>query len=266
LWKGFDAPVSRTSARPFNKVEVFWAFLVKGTTMQRLGRIALVLAVAAMVSSSALAQERQQRQRGQRPQGQQQRGQRGGFAGGFGGGTLFLLNQKSVQDELKLSDEQVKKAKELSDKQRESFGGLRDLGQEERRAKIQEQAKATEKAVSELLKPEQLKRVKQISLQQQGARALSNPEVATALSLSDEQKDKIRSIQQEARTGRGQGGGGRPSEEELKKREEARKATNEKVLNVLTAEQKTKWKEMTGEPFKGEISRPQFRRPQTSQR
>jgi hypothetical protein len=236
--------------------------------MQRLGRIALVLAVAAMVSSSALAQERQQRQRGQRQQGQQQRGQRGGFAGGFGGGTLFLLNQKSVQDELKLSDEQVKKAKELSDKQRASFGGLRDLGQEERLKKIQEQAKANDKAVADLLKPEQLKRVKQISFQQQGARALSNPEVATALSLSDEQKTKIQSIQQEARGQRGQRGqgAGRPSEEELKKREEARKATNEKVLNVLTAEQKTKWKEMTGEPFKGEISRPQFRRPQTSQR
>jgi Spy/CpxP family protein refolding chaperone len=232
--------------------------------MQRLGRIALVVAVAAMVSSSALAQERQQRQRGQRQQGQQR--QRGGFGGGFGGGTLFLLNQKSVQDELKLSDEQVKKAKELSDKQRESFGGLRDLGQEERRTKMQEQAKATEKTVGEILKPEQLKRVKQISLQQQGARALSIPEVATALNLTDEQKDKLKSIQEEARTGRGQRGQrGQRTEEERKKLEEARKATNEKLMNVLTAEQKTKLKELTGEPFKGEITRPQFRRPQTSQ-
>jgi hypothetical protein len=217
-----------------------------------------------MACSSALAQERQ---RGQRQQGQ--RGQRGGFAGGFGGGTLFLLNQKSVQDELKLSEEQVKKAKELSDKQREAFGGLRDLSQEERRTKIQEQAKATDKAVAEVLKPEQMKRVKQISLQQQGARALSNPEVATALKLTDEQKDKVKSIQEEARTALGQRGQrgqrGRPSEEELKKLQEARKATNEKLMNVLTDEQKTKWKELSGEPFKGEISRPQFRRPQTSQ-
>jgi hypothetical protein len=233
--------------------------------MQRLGRITLVLAVVAMVSSSALAQERQQRQRGQRQQGQQ-RGQRGGFAGGFGGGTLFLLNQKSVQDELKLSDEQVKKAKELSDKQRESFGGLRNLGQEERRTKMQEQAKATDKAVTELLKPEQLKRVKQISLQQQGGRALSNPEVATALKLTDEQKDKLKTIQEETRTARGQRGQrGQRTEEERKKLEEARKATNEKMMNILTGEQKTKLKELTGEPFKGEITRPQFRRPQTSQ-
>src|SRR5262249_41203276 len=100
-------------------------------------------------------------------------------------------------------------------------------------------------------------------------RAFSNPEVATELKLSDEQKDKVKSIQEEARTGRGQRGQGgqrtRPSEEELKKLQEARKATDEKLMNVLTTEQKTKLKELTGEPYRGEITRPQFRRPQTSQ-
>jgi len=30
-------------------------------------------------------------------------------------------------------------------------------------------------------------------------------------------------------------------------------AATEKTLGLLTADQKTKWKEMTGEPFKGEI-------------
>jgi Spy/CpxP family protein refolding chaperone len=227
---------------------VFTVFFAKGATMRKLGQIILAAAIVAMASSPALAQE-QQRQR-QRP---------GGFGGGFGGGTTFLLQQKSVQDELKLSEEQVKKIKELADKQRESFRGLRDLSQEERRTKMQEAAKANEKAVAEILKPEQLKRVKQISLQQQGARALSNPEVATALNLTSEQKDKIKSIQEEARAARGQRGQrGRPDEETRKKLEEARKATNEKLMNVLTAEQKTKLKELSGEPFKGEIARPQF--------
>jgi Spy/CpxP family protein refolding chaperone len=213
--------------------------------MQKLGRISLVVAVLAMASGSALAQE-QQRQR-QRP------------GGGFGGGTTFLLQQKSVQDELKLSEEQVKKIKELSDKQRESFRGLRDLSQEERRTKMEEARKANEKAVAEILKPEQLKRVKQISLQQQGARALANPEVAKTLNLTSEQTDKIKKIQEEARAARGERGQrGRLDEEARKKLEEARKATNEKIMNVLTAEQKTKLKELTGEPFKGEIVRPQF--------
>jgi hypothetical protein len=34
---------------------------------------------------------------------------------------------------------------------------------------------------------------------------------------------------------------------------ELRKSTNEKVLAVLTDEQKTKWTELTGAPFTGEI-------------
>jgi Spy/CpxP family protein refolding chaperone len=217
--------------------------------MQRLGRISLVLAVVAMASSSARAQE-------------QQRRQRGGFGGGFGGGVVFLLDQKSVQDELKLSDEQIKKVKALSEKQRESFRGQRgQRGQrdEETRKKMEEARRAADKTVAEILKPEQLKRVKQISLQQQGARALSNPEVESALKLTDAQISKIKSIQEETRTARGQRGQrGQRDEAARKKLEEARKATNDKLMNVLTDEQKAKWKELTGAPFKGEISRPQF--------
>lgn len=45
--------------------------------------------------------------------------------------------------------------------------------------------------------------------------------------------------------------------------QEARTAANDKIQNLLTAEQKTKLKELTGEPFKGEIVRQ--RRPQQNQ-
>lgn len=211
--------------------------------MKRLMQITLVAAVVAMTAGSALAQE-QQRQR-QRPGG--------GFGGGFGGGMLNLLRQKSVQDELKLSEEQTKKIQELSEKQRESFQGLRDLSQEERRTKMEELGKANQKAISEILKPEQMKRARQISLQQPGA--LANPEVAKTLNITDEQKEKMREIQtkagEELRGLRGQ-------EDAAKKIQEIRKATNEKVMGILTAEQKAKLKEMQGEPFKGEIQRQGF--------
>ena len=213
----------------------------KGVTMKRLFQIGLVVAIAAMACGTAQAQQRQ------RP---------GGGPGGFGGGPLFLLGQKSVQEELKLSDEQVKQIKELADKQRESFQGLRDLSQEERRTKMQEAAKTNDKAIGKILKPEQYKRVRQIALQQQGAGALRfNEEVAKALKINEEQKDKIKEIQAKAFVElRGLG----RDEEARKKRQELMKATNEKVMSVLTAEQKTKLKEMQGEPFKGEIERPQF--------
>jgi Spy/CpxP family protein refolding chaperone len=207
--------------------------------MKRLFQIGLVLAIAAVACGTAQAQQRQ------RP---------GGGAGGFGG-PLFLLGQKSVQEELKLSDEQVKQVKELADKQRESLQGLRDLSQEERQTKMQEAAKTNDKAISKLLKPEQYKRVRQIALQQQGSRALSNEEVAKALKISEEQKDKIKEIQTKAfEEMRGLG----RDEEARKKRQEMMKATNEQVMGVLTAEQKTKLKEMQGEPFTGKIERPQF--------
>jgi Spy/CpxP family protein refolding chaperone len=203
--------------------------------MKRLTQITLVAAVLVMASGAASAQERQR--------------QRPGGGGGFGGGPMFLLGQPSVQKELKLSDEQIKKIKDLSDKQREAMQGV---ARDERRAKMQELAKANNKAIGEILKPEQMKRAKQLALQQQGTRALSNPEVAKALKLTDDQQEKIKDIQAKAREAAGTGQRGDRSEEATKKRAEARKATTEKVMGVLTPEQKTTLKDLQGEPFKFE--------------
>jgi Spy/CpxP family protein refolding chaperone len=232
--------------RPFSGASVSKG---KGAMMKRFMQITLAAAVVVMAVSPALAQE-QQRQR-----------QRGGGFGGFGGGTLFLLTQKSVQEELKLSDEQVKKVTELQEKQREGFQGFQDLSQEERRTKMQEMTKAQNEAIAKLLKPEQLKRAKQISLQQQVrfgiAFVVSNEEIAKELKITDDQKAKLEEIRGKMREE--MQGLGR-DEEGAKKRQEIMKATNEKVEGVLTAEQKAKLKELQGEQFKGEIQRPQFGR------
>jgi Spy/CpxP family protein refolding chaperone len=67
------------------------------------------------------------------PAAQAQRGQ-GGF--GFGGGPLFLLSQESVQDELKMAEEQIKKVSQLSEKRREAVSQLRNLDPEERQKKL----------------------------------------------------------------------------------------------------------------------------------
>jgi Spy/CpxP family protein refolding chaperone len=210
-------------------------FKWKGATMKRLMQITLAAAIVAMAVSPVRAQ--------------QQRGR------GFGGmGTLLILTQKSVQEELKLSDEQVKKVTELREKQQESFQGLRDLSPEERRTKMQEMTKTQNEAIAKLLKPEQLKRAKQISLQVQArtglAFVLNNEEIAKELKITDEQKgklDEIRTKMREEMQGLGF------DEEGRQKRQEIMKTTSEKVEGVLTAEQKTKLKELQGEPFKGEI-------------
>jgi hypothetical protein len=186
-----------------------------------------------------------------------QRGQgRGG--GAFGGGNLMLLSQKSVQEELHLSADQTKQIEQAAEKQRESMGGLRDLGQQERRQKLQELNKANEGLLAEVLKEDQLKRLKQISLQQRGAGALADPEVAQTLGLTDEQKSQIQTIQRESQQemrGLFQGGGDR--QEARKKMDSLRSASTEKALGLLSTQQREKWTILIGETFKGEI-RPAF--------
>ena len=59
---------------------------------------------------------------------------------------------------------------------------------------MQELHKENEKSVAKILKPEQFKRLKQISYQQQGGRAFTDPEVAKALRLTEEQQKTIREI------------------------------------------------------------------------
>jgi Spy/CpxP family protein refolding chaperone len=186
----------------------------------------------------------------------------GGGRGGFGGGGMAgrslagLAAQKSVQKELKLSEDQAKTVEQLAEKQRESFRGLRDLSEDERRKKIEDMSTTNEKAVSETLQPDQFKRLKQISLQVQGAAAFDRSEVTDALKLTSEQKDKIKTVQTESRGKMRDAFGGGDREESRKKIAEMRKDTQAKLLAVLTTEQQATYKEMSGEPFTGELTFP----------
>jgi hypothetical protein len=243
-------------------------------------RLALTVGLAALMAAPALAQ------RPQRPtQPQQQQGR--GFGGQ--GGYAALLRNESVQRELKLEADQVEKAtqavRSVQEKHRDAFAALRDATPEERRAKQQELNQTinseTLQALNDVLKPEQVKRLKQIELQQAGYNAFTRPDVQKALNLTDDQKGKINTIVEETsremRTllgagpgarGQGQGQGqrgqgqrgqgqgqGRPGGENQEKVEALRKQTTEKVHAVLTDDQKSSWKEMTGEPFQVQTAR-----------
>jgi Spy/CpxP family protein refolding chaperone len=177
----------------------------------------------------------------------------------MGGGMspAGLLGQESVQKELGLSDEQKQQVEELSKKTREQRQGLMDLDPQERSAKMRELREQNDKEVSKILKPEQHKRLHQITLQVQGlASALGNPKVAEEMQIKDDQKPQIKEIQDYVREQTRDlfQPGGNP-DDARKKMEELRKTSNERVEKVLTAEQKAKWKELAGEPFKGEIRR-----------
>ena len=132
-----------------------------------------------------------------------------GFFGGQGmGGTqspYMLLAADSVAKDLNLTDDQKAKIKDIDDKaqasMREAFEGLRDLSPEERqqemaelREKMQSQRKKTNKAIEGILLDNQVKRLKEIYIQLRGEQALRDAEVQEALGLTEDQKNKIRSI------------------------------------------------------------------------
>jgi hypothetical protein len=183
---------------------------------------------------------------------------RGDFAPG--GSAEDLLQHPDVQQELKLSSQRLQTISQIQravhEKHKEDFDRLRDLGPEERRRKQTVLAKSISQevmtALSEVLGPEQLKRLEQIHVQRQGLRAFSDPKVDKALRLTDSQKQNIRKIEQGAaqearllfRVAAQEG-----FQETLKKIERVRRKAVEKCLALLTDEQKKAWHELIGEPF-----------------
>jgi serine/threonine protein kinase len=175
-----------------------------------------------------------------------------------GSGQLTALHERAVQADLKLSAEQRRRVAALSgpikDGWREAFRAFRTLGEEQRRAKTLELARAEEKAVGEVLRPEQAARFRQILLQlrQRGPLGFSDPELVHTLKLTARQRDKIRRIQQDAYLAPWGGwhAGGKMGRGHVVV---SGKAVYEKALTVLTAEQRAQWQEMAGAPLEGEV-------------
>jgi hypothetical protein len=152
-----------------------------------------------------------------------QRGpQRGGPGGGGPDSLIRMLMNKSVQKELSLDEADVAKVPE-----------------------------AVMKALEGVLKPEQMKRLKQIELQMHGAGAFHDAKVQTALKITDEQKEKIKSIQEDAGKEIRElfTGGGRDFRANGEKMQKINKETMKKTMGVLSPEQKKAWRDMVGEPF-----------------
>jgi Spy/CpxP family protein refolding chaperone len=190
-----------------------------------------------------------------------------GFFGGGGGGLMLLTNQ-GVQKELKLDSQQTEKveqvAKDIREKHASDFENIRGLDPAERRDKMTELNKTitaeVDKALADALKPEQTKRFSQIRLQQYGLQAFADSKVQEKLNLTDGQKNKIRGIEEDSREKMReifQNAGGDPQEKAAAGRKfmALRKESLEKALGVFTSEQKTTWKELTGEPFEVQFQR-----------
>ncbi len=170
--------------------------------------------------------------------------------------VLMLANQKSVQEELKLGDEQIKTVAAITKALKQKGEDLTETDPLERMKKAAEFFKDAEKQVLAALKPEQAKRLRQIALQRQTMiSAIERPDVAKEMKLTEEQTKTLRELREGAmkEMAKVREGGAESREEARKKMTEIAKATDEKLLKLLTDEQKAKWKELLGEPFKGDL-------------
>jgi hypothetical protein len=161
----------------------------------------------------------------------------GGLGGmmmqGRGGDPTQLLNNKSVLDELKLSEED---AKEILQKYSDESSSLL--------AKI-----LTDKG-----KKDQAKRLEQIRTQQLGLRAFSDEKIGSLLKLSDEQKKEIKELGEDVRKEvedlrKDIGMYISKMGDMMKKVGELNKQALAKATELLKDDQKTAWQDLVGKPF-----------------
>lgn len=171
--------------------------------------------------------------------------------------TVTFLSTREVQSELKLEEDQAKKIDEIS----AEIARERARLMAEYNGKLGELNQKSADQAHSLLSDAQRRRLDQLRLQQQGLRVLLANAVVEKLGLTQQQRDEIAKLTQPS-SGRG-GVPDRttnppntnvPAAERFQQAiDEANKRaaeTREKVLAVLTPEQKAKWSEMTGESFK----------------
>jgi hypothetical protein len=167
-----------------------------------------------------------------------------------GAGQHVLLRKPPVLSDMKVSKAQRTRIGDLLkkwDKERqEKFRSFGLLDAEERQKCFVEMARSNEAAIAEILEPAQLRRFQQIVVQCKGPMVFREPEIASTLKLTAEQKKQIRSIDANVDFERS---GHPPGPLSRQAQEEKRKSAMKQILKVLTAEQEKQWRELTGEPF-----------------
>jgi hypothetical protein len=181
--------------------------------------------------------------------------------GGFGNPLNRYLDSKEFQKELKLTDEQVTKAKTAAeDVFKKHTDDFKDIdfrsaeGREKMGVKMREISQETLKAMDTTLNADQMKRFKQIMLQgsmrMQGPAVFNDPDIQKSLKLTDEQKDKIKTINADLNKDREElFKDGQPGPETFQKMGAMSKEAMDKAAKILTADQKKTLDELKGEPF-----------------
>lgn len=181
------------------------------------------------------------------------------------GSPLGLLRNASVQEHLKLTDEQKTQIQgafdDLNEQRRQLYEELRDVPAEQRAQKtaeiqklVQQLTDETSQAMRSVLTPEQARRLEQILLQQQGLRALSDAKIAEQLKLTEDQQRRIAEVRSQSEKKR-QNLVQQVAKRQIKPDEyqarlqELNTQTETDTLDVLTKQQREQFQELQGEKF-----------------
>ena len=166
---------------------------------------------------------------------------------------LLLLRQKSVQKELALTPETIKKIADFTQAQSEAAHKTADLGEAARKEVFARLLTQNDRFLAETLNAKQSKRLDQIAMQFTALTHLTTPEMAKELKLTDDQVKKFKEMQTEARKALADLIDAKDPKGKSEKLAKLHAETRTKILAVLTADQKAKVREMVGPPFEGEI-------------
>lgn len=180
-----------------------------------------------------------------------------------GGGVLLkfvLMDQTSVQQELRATPEQVQAVRQAGDRQRAQLEGLAQLPKVEAAERVLKVQASADADLKRILSPEQHQRLTQIALQQAGPLlGLSRPDVAESVALSVEQKASLTRMREDlvtqaANAAQGAGGlrrGGLLAN--IERLKAAKQQADANALALLRPEQTAQWQQLQGTPFRGQL-------------
>jgi Spy/CpxP family protein refolding chaperone len=166
---------------------------------------------------------------------------------------LLLLRQKSVQKELELTPESIKKIIAFTHAESEKAAKALELAEPARKEAFEKLRKENAKFLADTLNAKQSKRLDQITMQFTALTQLTKPEMVRELKLSDDQVKKFKELQSEARKAVVELIEAKEHKGKSEKLAKLRAETRKKILAVLTDDQKAKVREIAGPPFEGEI-------------
>jgi hypothetical protein len=163
--------------------------------------------------------------------------------------VLFLIRDRAVQAEIKMTEQQAKAVRKLLDELDGPFWAIRDLRPEEGGEILRGLIERMKRGAEKVLIAEQRRRLGEITLQAQGIEALVLTDVAERLKLTSDQRQQARKLVMEARAALSQPDKQPADDDVREKAAKVRAEAQQQLVAVLTDDQKDQWAAMLGAPF-----------------